>query len=444
MFEKIISRKQHSLKLEISFVIAMHCCFFSIVNGQVGDSVQTVLQKESGAFMVISAYITISARDWQTYLLDSIRWQQLPSQKKFYAGKKIKRILYQKSTDRLCVFASGNYFLQMNKITAIHEGLIKADKEISWMGKRTSNLPGPQIEMYLDSPLYINKLNQLHIETAEENDIMLGSEGATITRSENENDFSISVSLPGHGEIYFNDSVTQRTKYVYHFIAKRLPADGPDIIPEAFLGNIKTMNATAEQIRSQSEIKVNGGLFFESAVVYFSGNGFKDVIIARIKKELGYLKCYLDLCLPGSIVIFDNLRVHDKNNKVYAANNIIIHVMDSSYLIDPSTDYVSMNIYPDFFGSNNNVEHYIKAELKLAAADSIMPSSQNVFLMLRIGTEGQVLPPCENEQTMSPLEKICFNIIKNGPKWAAGTFKGQPVPMIVPISFNVNLNDFKK
>ena len=435
--------KKHLFMLVTCFIIFINIVLFFAANGQAADSSQVRLQRQSGAIM-ITGYITISAKDMKQYLIDSLKWQQLTPLKKYYAGKKIKRILYQKSTDRLIVFASGNLFQQLNKITAIHEGLIKADTTITWTGEKTSYLPLQPIQMYLDSPLYINKINLASIKTANESDSIAASSGTNIKKTENENEFIINVLLPGQGEIYFNDSSTARTKYVYHFIAKRLPGDGPGIEPEVQLGNIKTMNATVEQIRSQSEIKVNGGLFFESATVYFTGNGFKDVIIGNIQKKLSYVKCYLDLCLPGSTVVFDNVRVHDKNNKIYAADGIVIHVIDSSYLDDPSTDYVSMNTYPDFYGTNSNIEHYIKNELMLSSTDSIIPITEHVFLMLRIGTSGEILSPCEDERTMSKLEEICFNIIKHGPKWTPGTFREQPVPMIVPISFNVNADEFIK
>ena len=58
--------------------------------------------------------------------------------------------------------------------------------------------------------------------------------------------------------------------------------------------------------------------------------------------------------------------------------------------------------------------------------------NKRVAFIFKVEEDGSVAPISEKElSVLSSLERKCFDIIKNGPKWTAGKFKGKSIPMAV-------------
>lgn len=65
-----------------------------------------------------------------------------------------------------------------------------------------------------------------------------------------------------------------------------------------------------------------------SAVVYFTGTNFKDVVKGTINSSsLQPIKSQMERCVPGSIVIFDEVKVIGPDNKIRIIQgvNLLLH-----------------------------------------------------------------------------------------------------------------------
>lgn len=121
--------------------------------------------------------------------------------------------------------------------------------------------------------------------------------------------------------------------------------------PSFSVGRILGTRAVADEFKKQTEIKITEGYKFESADVYFSGEGFKNVVMVHLSgSSLSPLREYLDRCVPGTVVTFDNVHVNTpkdgirvidgksysliaKDEKVIIKNENGITVMSYGYLV---------------------------------------------------------------------------------------------------------------
>lgn len=79
------------------------------------------------------------------------------------------------------------------------------------------------------------------------------------------------------------------------------------------IGNISSVKPDAEEFKRQKSLVVPDGFHLVSATVYFSGKGFETVVVAELHSaDLSPIRKYIDQCIPGSAVTFDNVRVQYK------------------------------------------------------------------------------------------------------------------------------------
>ena len=425
----------------IQFILpVLFLVFFSF--SSIGQTTDPSLQNSGGqvgAFSV-TGYITYTVESPEKKLLDSLKWQEQAILKKEYAGKRIKQILLQRSTGRVMLFTRGGKGLQMDKATAIQEGLIAPDPVIK--NEKRSYIPASPVDIYIEKPLLVGINNHVSLTMTETTDSIAVYTGSTATYSGTGNEYDITVTVPGHFIFEVLDSETKRTKYLYHFLAKRTAEDDLQTKPAVQLGIISGLTVTPAVLKKQQEINISNGYSLAGATVYFAGTGFKDIVVVDIYKKLGFAKCYLDLCLPGSVFTFDNVRISDASGKIYTVDGFTIRVIEDSLQMNgPLPDFYELTSYPQFSLGNDLLEFYVKQELVVKKTDSIPPGSQRVFLILKINTDGSVSSSCEGAfSKLSKLEQKCLAIIQNGPKWIPGKFKETDEPMIVVASFTVDVS----
>lgn len=383
-------------------------------------------EKHTG-FLSVTATMTVTKEQYERMLLDSLIWHEVKPLLKYYQGKKIKQMIYQKNSGRVVVYFSRRDNIVIKKKQAVKDGLFNPDPAIE---KKESYTPEKPIDVYLDSPLYIGIDNKLTLYQTHSSDIIIPNPRVSVEKNEIANNYIMTVDKPGKVFVLFADSATRKIKYVYHGVAKRLPGDGPDIEPVIHLGNIKGGTVDTSTLKKQDQIIINHNFSLVAGTVYFTGTGFRDVIVADLDKGMTYAKPYLSLCMPGSTLIFDNLLVSDPSGKLYSADGFSIKITDDSFLGDTLIDYYSLTTYPQFLWGEGSLESYVKEHI--AADKNIVADGQMVSFIMKIEADGTVSAISDMElATLSPLEKKCFEIIKNGPAWTSGSFKGSNVPMTV-------------
>lgn len=383
-------------------------------------------------FISITATALITVESPEKKLRDSLQWQQQDLLLKKYAGKRIKQILYQRSTDRVVVFLQGYDNVLMDKATAIKEGLLKPDP-VNRPAERRTYLPARVHDIYLDSPVYIGIKNIVSIYQPDADDLVIDQPGVSVTGTGNKHEYAITASTPGTATFIFTDSATKTKKYLCHVRVKRLPADDLVTEPEIRLGNIKTLTADPEFLKQQAEMVVGNGFSIAGGRVYFAGTGFKAVVVVSLDQKITYMKPYIDLCMPGSQIVFDNVTVKDPAGKVFSVAGFSINVVDSSSSSYNQEEYYSQTVYPEFIDGDKGLKYFVRQQL--AATDIAMAGDKKVAIIFKVEADGSVATISNQELTMmSKFERICFDIIKNGPKWTAGKFKGRETAMIVTYS----------
>jgi hypothetical protein len=395
-------------------------------------------QQNKIGFFSVTAYITITGKTSDQLLLDSLSWQKQKMAKHFYAGKIIDQIIYQKATDRIVVFAvGGRKCIPMNKATAIKEGLIYPDPIVIERPKEKEPEPVNVTDIIIDSPLIVGIINHVCLTQFDNKGLLIPFYENCIERIGATNNYAIKVQVPGPVELFFVDSITERVKYAVHFVAKRSPADELKKEPVVTLGNIATPTASPAIIKQQQEIKATDGFSFESAFIYFSGAGFQSVLIASVYKNLGAAKCLMDYCIPGSVITVDNVQVSAPNGKIYAVNGFSIKVTDGKNAPDSAESYFMNSYYPKFPEGDYNLKYYLREQLGVSD-DSTFNEGRNVSLLFMVGADSSITTCNDELSGMSDLERKCYEIIKNGPKWIPGRYKDTDVSM--PVAFSEDIS----
>jgi hypothetical protein len=95
--------------------------------------------------------------------------------------------------------------------------------------------------------------------------------------------------------------------------------------PEFSFGEITSQRAPAKVFRKQKEIKVSDGYTFESGTIYFSGAGFSPVAKSEISNsDLTQIKDLMVRCVPGTIVVLENIIVKSPSGEKIADLNYAI------------------------------------------------------------------------------------------------------------------------
>lgn len=439
--------QKHMLHLanSLQYLARISILLFLIITGftfpadaQVSDSVIQTTTAKTG-FIGISAVMYITTPNPEKLLLDSLVWRQQKILRHSYNGKKVKQMLYQKSTDRFIVFLGGNKALEMNKATAIQEGFLAHEPEKKPATKSSFHSNYIQ-DIYPDSPLYIGIQNYVILRLIDNNDIISSYPGVDIAPEGTSDKYLIVVNTPGRIEVDINDGVSKTIKYRYHFLVKRMPADDLEIIPDVQLGNIKTLAVKKQLLTEQNEMTVSNNYSFVSATVYFSGPAFRDIITTTADSKLTYVKCYMDLCTPGCNIVFDNVMIKDKTGKLFNTPAFSLRVTEDAVADSTPVDYFSQSSGPEFPGGNDLLELIVNQELSKAKSASITPGKYNVSFVIKVGANGEISAPCANELArMTAIEKKCFDIIKAGALWKPGMFKNINTPMAVGISLKVEI-----
>ncbi len=386
------------------------------------------LSKHAG-FISVTAYMIVESPEKK--LRDSLQWQQQDLLMKKYTSKRIKQILFQKSTGRVVVFFHGNDNVMMDKATAIREGLLKPDPIIPVKEKQPFVYQEPR-DIYIDSPVYIGIKNRVVIYGPDAEDEIIVQPGVEIINTGNKAEYIITAKTPGTETLVFRDSASKKNKYLCHVKIKRLPADDLATEPEIRLGNIKTLTTTADILRQQRSMFVGNGLTLAGGKVYFSGPGFREVIITDLDEKLTYMKPFLDLCLPGADIVFDNITVKDARNKIYAVPGFSIKLTDTSAASGALEDYYALTSFPEFADDKEGLKYYVRTQLQ--AANEIT-ANQKAALIFKVGEDGEIAPVSDRIlNSFSSFERKCFDIIRNGPKWTPGKYNGKNAAMVVTFS----------
>jgi len=79
------------------------------------------------------------------------------------------------------------------------------------------------------------------------------------------------------------------------------------------IGNFTGTKVKVEEFKKEFSIQISDEYVLSSMMVYFAGAGFQQALVISLSgNSSGVLKKYLDKCVVGSIVAFDNIVLKGK------------------------------------------------------------------------------------------------------------------------------------
>ncbi|MEO8769514.1 MAG: N-acetylmuramoyl-L-alanine amidase [Ferruginibacter sp.] len=137
------------------------------------------------------------------------------------------------------------------------------------------------------------------------------------------------------------------------------------------VGNISGTRVSFEEFKKQKTISVPAGFTFISATVYFSGKGFEDkLVITGIIKDLSSLQEYMEKCVPGTVVTFDDIKIQTEKGNILFIESKSYQLFDDKEIISPkqklpaislsgiSTPFINIKNVPELKELKYSDEHY--------------------------------------------------------------------------------------
>jgi hypothetical protein len=175
------------------------------------------------------------------------------------------------------------------------------------------------IDIYVDSPVYVGIVNQVKISGIDIDEFSIADVRPFI-KTAIKGEFQITGFTPGTVILYLKNKSESKNEYVgyaYHYRVKRLHKDELKEEPELTIGNISGTKISISQLLAQKEIKLTKGFKLITGQLYFSGNGFPNVLTISVLGIPDKVDSLLKSCKPGSQIVFDNFKVADSSGREF-------------------------------------------------------------------------------------------------------------------------------
>ncbi|UAY53394.1 hypothetical protein [Ferruginibacter albus] len=413
-------------------------CFIGFILSVYSLNAQ-IQQGSFGGYGTVTFYPT-SNQD----LIDSLKWEEQPPLINQYENKKIKQILYQRSTDRVIIFLTRKQFIETNKESAVSKGIIAEpklkEKKSIQNNSSVAYTSVKLIDINTDSPLYTGIVNYVQPTGIDSTYTLLNTFGG-FKESTVPGQFQITPVTPGEAMLVVHKKDNDKTRFVYHYKVKRSLKDELNPEPEMSIGRLTGTHVEVSLFKQQAQINLPKGYTFKSAVVYFSGTGFMNVFTTTlIGSSLTPAKDFIDVCLPGSVITFDNVKIIDSTGKEIIINGISYVLTDNnSAKISTTDDSMNPIIYPQFPGGANALNAYLSRNLKYDKEYLSMPIKDRAcFLNIKVSEDGT--PSVINDHFLpkDDFAKKCLALIMDGPKWIPANYNGKNVDILTSQYIDLN------
>lgn len=235
---------------------------------------------------------------------------------------------------------------------------------------------------------------------------------------------------------------------VYLFKVKRIPDPNDDISykngeykiePELGIDGVRKVRMPAEQIKKAKKLTAGTGYEVSSAIVYFSGEGFKNVSSASLSgDDLTKLNELINKCVSGSVITFDNVKVKGDNGYYSTIDGLSISLYND---IDKNIIFTKTEVEPSFSGGDEEWRKFLIKNLDPAIPeqDSWKAGTYTVLVKFIVHTDGTVSDVITTNYQKSKTAQHCINLIKNSQGWNAAVQNGRKVNAyrMQPITFLV-------
>ncbi len=180
---------------------------------------------------------------------------------------------------------------------------------------------------------------------------------------------------------------------------------------------------------------------FESATVYFSGPGFKNVISTQLNnKSLQSLKQYLNRIEVGTTISFDKITLlKNDGSKTEIGEKTFIFYDDNQQ--DDVTVFNKLEQEATFPGGPSEWIKYLRQNLNANAPvdEGWSEGTFRLIVTFVVNKDGSLSDITTENYPGTKTSQACIDLIKDGPKWIPGKQNGRTVKSIKkqPITFVV-------
>ena len=361
----------------------------------------------------------------QPYLSgDQLLWEKIEPITNKYQGKKIKKILVQHSSGKAIIFLKGNNLVNISETDAEKEGLLS----------KTTYSEAEIIT--IDSPLYIGDKIPVYIKKQKiENKLVAlqaGIKSTTIPHN-----YELQSYLPGNAWV-MEIGTDGKTKKVYAYHLLQLPEES-NPAPDFFAGNIRSVIPDYNLFKKQDSIVVTNGYRFSGGALYFTTPGYRNVLQCTISSpSLFVAKPFINICLPGATIVFDNVTLLDSSGKKTATMGKSYTLIDKE---DIRQDYSGLISYPSFVGGSMGLYSYV-AETLIRLPDIGLTKGKFDFSFIFMVEPDGTLTDVFRTDLYGKKDKVtqaCYDLVKHSTTWIPGTYKGEKKSMLSNITFSIEI-----
>jgi N-acetylmuramoyl-L-alanine amidase len=239
-----------------------------------------------------------------------------------------------------------------------------------------------------------------------------------------------SVNIVNTDELATKNAEVQGKTYVIYVSLKH-----NDVIEETsekvhlnnFAGTLITPDIL---LKSRSLICDNVNYRIKDAQLYFSGKGFDNVVMVQlVSGDLNPAKPYLDKCMPGSAITFDNVRIISEDSHIKKAEGFGLLVTSINNKTNDNLLFTKTEISPSFPGGDEAWKNYLIKNIHptLPVDEGWKAGTYTVIVQFIVHQDGKVSDVTTTNYPGSKTAQHCIDIIKNGPNWVPATQNGKKV-----------------
>ncbi|HSN59771.1 MAG TPA: N-acetylmuramoyl-L-alanine amidase, partial [Ferruginibacter sp.] len=212
--------------------------------------------------------------------------------------------------------------------------------------------------------------------------------------------------------------------------------------PTITLSGITGPKIDIDNLKKIKEVNISMNDYsFESANVYFSGPGFKNVIVIQLNnKSLQSLKQYLERIEVGTVISFDNIRLlKNDGSKIEIAEKSFIFYEGNQQ--EDVTVFNKLEQEATFPGGAAGWSKYLRENLNanMPVDEGWSGGTFKVIVRFVVSKDGSISDVVAENYIGTKTAQMCVDFIKNGPKWIPGrqnnrvvnSYKKQPITFVV-------------
>ena len=347
-------------------------------------------------------------------------WEKLDPLVTVYEGRKIKKMMVQHSTGKVILFLKGKDVINFTEDAAIASGFLRPS-------------PSPEI-IRIDSPLYAGDRMLVHIKKQDPQDDLV-SLSAPFKATENEYEYALQYYTPGTIWI-LETGYDGRTKRVFEYRVEWPAEQSTGAAPDFFPGEIRSTFVDYNLFKKQDKLTITNGYTLSGATVYFSGNGFSNVCTSTLTgPSFNGLRGFMEVCLPGTDVTFDNVSVLDASGNKILLQGKSYKLIDS---LDIRKNYAPLINMPDFPGGTYGLVMNVLQNLAALPPERLIKGRVDMDLSFIVETDGTLTEVFDKKNYVkNRLDETCYEMIRQSATWIPGTYKGEKMRMMVNVQFSI-------